>query len=524
MRLAATLWRARVSLTRLGSEARTICLGLMLSAIEIDSGQVEAARQASSITHWPMVGMMPMSSATGMKVLGGTSPRCGWFQRSSASNPTSIWLLALIKRLVDQVELAGRDRGAEVGLEPDPVLRFRLQGRGEIARAAAAGVLRLVEREVGLEDQIVDRGAVDRAEGAADRDADDDLGLVDLIGLVDRGDDPLAQFLDLLAALAVGDDDGEFIAAHAPDMAVGADLVDQPLGDRAEDRVALGVAVGVVDRLEPVEIEKHDRARHIVGGRRAQRLAEQLADAAAIGQAGEDIDIGEVGQALLRLADLGDVRADPAEALEAAGRVDDRVARHRDPARAALGLQFHFERVERLLLDQHAAELGMAAEQRRERMADQLRGRAAEQHAHARADVADAILAIDLPQPADTALLIFEQQLARAFALGADIGVGLELAEGPARDREDSEDRNAEREHQRQHVLEGDRIARDEQGADDAGGEHHHPGGDAGGNDDQAERGDAERGHHRGREQLRARFERREQIERQGQPRQWPGP
>ena len=68
---------------------------------------------------------------------------------------------------------------------------------------------------------------------------------------------------------------------------------------------------------------------------RAQRLAEQLADAAAVGQARQDVDVGEMGQPLLRLADLGDVGADPAEALETAGGVDDRVAGDRDPARAA---------------------------------------------------------------------------------------------------------------------------------------------------------------------------------------------
>ena len=53
---------------------------------------------------------------------------------------------------------------------------------------------------------------------------------------------------------------------------------------------------------------------------RAQRLAEQLANAAAVGQAGEHVDVGEVGQALLRLADLGDVGADAAEALRSGRR------------------------------------------------------------------------------------------------------------------------------------------------------------------------------------------------------------
>ena len=134
------------------------------------------------------------------------------------------------------MELLGGDRLAKVGLEPDAVVLLGLQLGREIAGDAAAGVLRLVKREVGLEDQIVDGRAVDRAEGAADRHADADLGLVDHVGLGDRLDDAVGQLLDLLAALRVGDDDGELVAAHAADMAVGADLVDQPLGDRAEAR------------------------------------------------------------------------------------------------------------------------------------------------------------------------------------------------------------------------------------------------------------------------------------------------
>ena len=284
--------------------------------------------------------------------------------------------LGVDQRLEDEMELLGRNRRAEVVFEADAVLLLRLQLGREIAGEAAAGALRLIEREVGLEDQIVDGRAVDRPEGAADRDADADFGLVDHVRLLDRIDDPLGQLLDLFAALRVGNHDREFVAAHAADVAVGADLVDQALGDGAKHRVALGMAEGVVDRLEAVEVEEHDRARHIAGGRRAQRLAEQLADAAAIGQAGEDVDIGEVGQPLLSLADLGDVGADPAEALEASGGIDDRVAGDRDPARAARRLQFHFERIERLPLEQHPAKLGMAAEQRGHRMAEQLRRRA----------------------------------------------------------------------------------------------------------------------------------------------------
>src|SRR5207247_2225708 len=106
-------------------------------------------------------------------------------------------------------------------------------------------------------------------------------------------------------------------------------------------------------------------------GRPTQRFTEQLAHPSAVGKPGKDVDIGEVSQPLLRLPNFGDVGADSAKALETAGGIDDRVAGHRDPARSARRLHLHLERIEWLLLKQHAAELGMAAEQRRKRMAEQ---------------------------------------------------------------------------------------------------------------------------------------------------------
>ena len=112
---------------------------------------------------------------------------------------------------------------------------------------------------------------------------------------------------------------------------------------------------------------------------------------------------------------------------------------------------------------------------------------------------------IDLPQPADAALLIFLEQQARAFALAADVGVGLELVEGPARDGQDAEDRNAEREHDRQHVLERHRVAAEQERAGDTAGEGDHPRVRARRNHDQAERADAEPGHDRGGDHLGAR-------------------
>ena len=68
--------------------------------------------------------------------------------------------------------------------------------------------------------------------------------------------------------------------------------------------------------------------------------------------------------------------------------------------------------------EQGAAERAVAAQRGGQRMADQLVGRAAEQGGHPRGDVDDPVLGIDLPQPADAAMLIFVEQQADRFAPG----------------------------------------------------------------------------------------------------------
>ena len=186
MRLPASLWRASASLTILGSAGWMICLGLMLSATVIGSGQVAAARQASSMTHSPMRRHQPAFLGDRDEHVRRDEAALRVVPADQRLEPDQLLGPGVDQRLEDKVELLGRDRAAEVGFEADAVLLLRLQLGREIAGAAAAGVLRLVERKVGLEDEVVDRGAVDRAEGAADRHADADFGLVDHIGLLDR--------------------------------------------------------------------------------------------------------------------------------------------------------------------------------------------------------------------------------------------------------------------------------------------------------------------------------------------------
>jgi len=63
----------------------------MVKSLGQPSRDVHSAswRHALPKTNAPILPISPYNSAKGMKSLGGTTPRSGWRQRTSASTPTS---------------------------------------------------------------------------------------------------------------------------------------------------------------------------------------------------------------------------------------------------------------------------------------------------------------------------------------------------------------------------------------------------------------------------------------------------
>ena len=123
--------------------------------------------------------MKPISSASGMNAPGATMPCSGWRQRMSASKPLIVVAREIDDRLVVQLELAGRQRLAQVVLQRAPRLHLRVHLRLEEAVGAAAVALGAIEREVGVAHQLVGARAVGRADGDADAGADHHLVAVD---------------------------------------------------------------------------------------------------------------------------------------------------------------------------------------------------------------------------------------------------------------------------------------------------------------------------------------------------------
>ncbi|MNG99136.1 hypothetical protein D3C79_583000 [compost metagenome] len=81
----------------------------------------------------------------------------------------------------------------------------------------------------------------------------------------------------------------------------------EPAGHLLEQPVAGGVAEGVVDGLEVIEIDKQQGADQVLAARLEEGLGQGLVQLTAIGQAGQLIVIGEILDAPLRRLTLRDI-------------------------------------------------------------------------------------------------------------------------------------------------------------------------------------------------------------------------
>ncbi len=97
-----------------------------------------------------------------------------------------------------------------------------------------------------------------------------------------------------------GQHDGELVAPQprrkAPGIAGGA----QPIGDPAQHRVARGMAEGVVDALEAVEVDQQDGHVAVRGACVPQPGIENPVKLDAVGQLGQVVGAGQMTQTLLQ--------------------------------------------------------------------------------------------------------------------------------------------------------------------------------------------------------------------------------
>ena len=138
--------------------------------------------------------------------------------------------------------------------------------------------------------------------------------------------DPLGGF-DRALGIDVGDEDEELVAAEPGDHIGRTDGFTEPIGDDAQELVSGRVAVAVVHKLEVVEVDEEDCDRAVAALGPRDRVLEMLLEEQAVGQVGEGVVIGKVGEPCLRRDQLGGGAA-------AIGHVGDDPV---DQAAAALG-------------------------------------------------------------------------------------------------------------------------------------------------------------------------------------------
>ena len=208
--------------------------------------------------------------------------------------------------------------------DPGVLVGFDDGGRAvrvvELGLRSAEG-LGVVHRGVGLLEQPVRVAIVIEDCRVGDRDPEAGghrhRAVADLDREVDDRGDALSHRDGVRRALQRGQEHHELIATEPRDAVHGAHGDQEPFGDLAQDRVAGGMAVRVVDLLEAVEVDEDQAGRLPRALGQGQGLGEAIDQQVAVGESRQGIVSGLLGQGGLRLLEL--LHADglrPAEAVD----------------------------------------------------------------------------------------------------------------------------------------------------------------------------------------------------------------
>ena len=188
-------------------------------------------------------------------------------------------------RLVDEAQLVVLHGRPQVPLQLAPGVDHRVEPRLEEGEPAAARLLGAVERQVGVAQQLLGRGAVAGAAGDADAGRDPHLLVLEPERLDHRGHDPPRGRRHVARLARPLLEHRELVPAQPGDEVALADHAPDPPRHLPQQLVPGRVAVRVVHRLEPVEVEDQQRqtGRPVLAPR---RRAWPAAPSAASGSAG----------------------------------------------------------------------------------------------------------------------------------------------------------------------------------------------------------------------------------------------
>jgi hypothetical protein len=160
------------------------------------------------------------------------------------------------------------------------------------------------QRGVGISDESIDIGGVLGIDRAADAEPNGNQLAADLEGLCHGIEQALGQSLRGLGLVTSDQNEGEFIAAHAGNEGVIGGVLQAPRNG-AEKLVANNMAEQVVGLLEMIEIDSQDGEARAVVSCAHEGLGELLGKGGAVGQIGERVVMGEMGNVSMPAEELG---------------------------------------------------------------------------------------------------------------------------------------------------------------------------------------------------------------------------
>ena len=178
---------------------------------------------------------------------------------------------------------------------------------GEKLEIVAADLLGPVHGHVGILDQNVRVNAVNRRDGDADAAGDKELNVFVIKGLAHGLEQPVRYQGDSVERINIRQKNQEFVTTLPGQRIPQAQQHLEPVGEFDQQLIASGMAKAVVDVLEVVQIEKHQRhlvalAVHVVQGHLQPVIEED-----AVGQAGEGVMLGLMLQRFLLAFKFGNV-------------------------------------------------------------------------------------------------------------------------------------------------------------------------------------------------------------------------
>ncbi len=211
--------------------------------------------------------------------------------------------------LVVELELALREPAPKIGLEQraalDPALELIA---AETAEIAALG-LGPIHGAVGLAHQLRPGLAVARIERDAEAGGDRDLLVVDRRRRRHRVEQLAGDQSGVLGLGQVLDQDRELVAAEARHGVGLAQAAAETLGHDRQQAIAGQMPEAIVDRLEAVEVEDHDRDQALVAPGPGERALQTILEQRAVGEPGQLVVLRQVAEPF-RLALAGESVAD----------------------------------------------------------------------------------------------------------------------------------------------------------------------------------------------------------------------